>query len=65
MSLLQNQPTTVKANKANGYDDVTFYFYINAVSLSTTFNHCISYSLFPNKLKIAKVVSMKVALLTN
>ena len=48
-------------NKANGHDDIDPYFLkiaspIIAFPLSLFFNHSISLGIFPNKLKLAKVI---------
>ena len=48
-------------NKANGYDNIDPYFLkiaspIIAFLLSLIFNHSISLGIFPNKLKLAKVI---------
>ena len=48
-------------NKANGHDDIDTYFLkiassIIAFPLSLFFNHSTSLGIFPNKLKLAKVI---------
>ena len=65
------QPTTpyeimtlinsLKLNKAGGHDDIDPYFLkiaapILSYPLSVMLNHCLTYGIFPNKLKTAKVI---------
>ena len=52
---------SLKQNKASGHDDIFPYFIkitapIIALPLSTIFNYCLTFGIFPGKLKLAKVI---------
>ena len=52
---------SLKLNKAGGHDDIDPYFLkiaapILSYPLSVMLNHCLTYGIFPNKLKTAKVI---------
>ena len=52
---------SLKQNKASGHDDIFPYFLkitapIIALPLSTVFNYCLTFGVFPGKLKLAKVI---------
>ena len=54
---------SLKQNKASGHDDIFPYFLkitapIIALPLSTIFNYCLIFGIFPGKLKLAKVIPL-------
>ena len=58
---VKNLINSLKSNKAGGYDGILPYFlkisgYITALPISLILNCCITASIFPSKLKLAKVV---------
>ena len=58
---IMQQINALKLNKARGHDDIDVHFLkvaapILAHPLSIMLNHCLTLDVFPNKLKLAKVV---------